>query len=202
MVIHVVSLPEMHALPENDLIKKAQEGHPLAFRYLVERHQQMTYTLAYRFLNDSDDAKDIVQEAFIRLWKNLDKYKPEIKLSTWLYKITTNLCLDKIKSKHHQQRNHQVRENYELPDPSNPVKEMEQEELARIIHQAAQALTPKQQAVFILRDLHGLSTQEIEDTLNMSSEKIKSNLYYARIAMQEKLKKIFFTPSTPIHHEL
>lgn len=192
----------MHALPETDLIKKAQEGHPLAFRYLVERHQQMTYALAYRFLNNTDDAKDIVQEAFIRIWKNLDTYKSEIKFSTWLYKITTNLCLDKIKSKHHQQRNNHVRENFEIQDPSTPEKELEQEELARIIHQAAQTLTPKQQAVFILRDLHGLTTEEIEETLNMSSGKIKSNLYYARIAMQEKLKHIFFTPSTPIHHEL
>lgn len=192
----------MHALPETDLIKKAKEGHPLAFRYLVERHQQMTYALAYRFLNNSDDAKDIVQEAFIRIWKNLNTYRPEIKFSTWLYKVTTNLCLDKIKSKHHQHRNNTVRENLEIHDPSNPQKELEGEELARMIHQAAQTLTPKQQAVFILRDLQGLSTEEIEETLNMSKGKIKSNLHYARIAMQEKLRNIFFTPSTPVHHEL
>jgi RNA polymerase sigma-70 factor (ECF subfamily) len=61
----------MHELSEHALIEKAQQGHPLAFRYLVERHQKMTYTLAYRFLNNSDDAQDIVQEAFIRIWKNL-----------------------------------------------------------------------------------------------------------------------------------
>lgn len=191
----------MHELSENELIQKAQQGHPLAFRYLVERHQKMTYSLAYRFLNNGDDAKDIVQEAFIRIWKNLDTYKPEIKLSTWLYKITTNLCLDRIKSKHYQQQI-QVNENFDLASLTTPEKEMEQEELAIFIHQAAQALTPKQQAVFILRDLQGFSMEEIEETLGMSKGNIKSNLYYARLAMQEKMRKIFFIPPTIINHEL
>lgn len=185
----------MHELPEHLLIQKAQQGHSLAFRYLVERHQHMTYTLAYRFLNNADDAKDIVQEAFIRIWKNLDQYKPEVKLSTWLYKITTNLCLDHIKSKYNQQKKNQVTENFEVASSNTPQKDMEQEELARFIHQAAQTLTTKQQAVFVLRDLHGLSTEEIEEALGMSKGNIKSNLYYARLAMQDKMKKIFFTPS-------
>lgn len=185
----------MHELPENELIQKAQQGHSLAFRYLVERHQHMTYTLAYRFLNNADDAKDIVQEAFIRTWKNLDKYKPEIKFTTWLYKITTNLCLDQIKSKYNQQKKNQVTENFEVASSTTPLKDMEQEELVTFIHQAAQTLTPKQQAVFILRDLQGLSTEEIEETLGMSKGRIKSNLYYARLAMQGKMKKIFFMPS-------
>lgn len=192
----------MHELPENELIQKAQQGHPLAFRYLVERHQKMTYTIAYRFLNNSDDAKDIVQEAFIRIWKNLDKYRFEIKMSTWLYKITTNLCLDRIKSNHHQHQINQVTENFEIASTATPEKGMEQEELVAFIHQAAQTLTPKQQAVFILRDLQGLSTEEIEEALGMSKGNIKSNLYYARLAMQEKMKKIFYTPPTIINHEL
>ncbi len=186
----------MHELPETELIQKAQQGHPLAFRYLVERHQKMTYTLAYRFLNNADDAKDIVQEAFIRIWKNLDQYKPEVKFSTWLYKITTNLCLDRIKSKHHQQQKNQVSEDFKIASSTTPEKILEQEELAAFVHHAAQTLTPKQQAVFILSDLQGLSMNEIEESLGMSKGNIKSNLYYARLAMQEKIKNIFFTPST------
>jgi RNA polymerase sigma-70 factor (ECF subfamily) len=119
-----------------------------------------------------------------------------------LYKITTNLFLDFIKTKHHQQQKHPTSGNFEVATENTPQKEMEQDEFAKFIHQAAQTLTPKQQAVFILRDLQGLSTEEIEETLGMSSGHIKSNLYYARQAMQEKMKKIFFTPSTLINHEL
>jgi RNA polymerase sigma factor (sigma-70 family) len=74
--------------------------------------------------------------------------------------------------------------------------------LASFVHQAAQTLTPKQQSVFILSDLEGLSADEIEVALGMSKGNIKSNLYYARLAMQEKIKNIFFTPSTIINHEL
>jgi RNA polymerase sigma-70 factor (ECF subfamily) len=116
-----------------------------------------------------------------------------------LHKITTNLCLDLIKSKHHRQRNNQVRENFEVASPTTPQKDMEQRELAAFIHQAAQTLTPKQQSVFILRDLQGLSTEEIEETLGISKDLIKSNLYYARLAMKEKLKRIFFTPFNTRH---
>src|SRR6478735_4013508 len=83
---------------ELHLIESAQAGDMLAFRKLVEMHQRFAYSVAFRFTNNGPEAEDITQEVFIKLWRNIAKYKPGIKLTTWLYQIITNQCLDYLKS--------------------------------------------------------------------------------------------------------
>ena len=85
---------------EPEIIRKAASGNRTAFRQLAERHQRFVYAVAVRVLNNQQDAEDATQETFIRLWKNLKHYKAEIKLTTWLYRIVTNICLDVLKSAH------------------------------------------------------------------------------------------------------
>ena len=80
------------------LIEKAQGGDQYAFRKIVEAHQGFAYAVAFKFVASRVEAEDITQEAFIKLWKNIAKYRPEIKLTTWLYKIIMNLSLDLLKS--------------------------------------------------------------------------------------------------------
>ena len=88
----------MPFLSDPELVEKAVAGDMQAFRRLVERHQGFVYALCYRLVGTVGDAEDITQEAFIRLWRNLSRYRDDIKLTTWLYKIVTNLCLDFLKS--------------------------------------------------------------------------------------------------------
>jgi RNA polymerase sigma-70 factor, ECF subfamily len=178
-----------------ELIQKAVRGSQQAFRAIVEANQGFVYAVAFRFVNDEQDAEDLTQEIFVRLWKNLHTYKQEVKLTTWLYKIVTNRCLDFLKSRHGRQRKNKVDidRSHFVQDRSTPEKEFQQQELSRIIHAAAEELTPKQKAVFILRDLEGLSQEEVSDTLSMSTGNVKSNLFYARQKMTEKLKAYYQT---------
>ena len=79
------------------LVARAQNSDIDSFRQLVEKHQQFAYNVAFRFLTNQEDARDVVQECFIRLWKNLHKVDPHKKLTTWLYKIVLNLCYDEMR---------------------------------------------------------------------------------------------------------
>src|SRR5690606_12823518 len=162
-------------------------GDMHAFRQLVERHQRFVYGLAYRLVGTVGDAEDIVQESFVRLWKNLSLYRPETKVSTWLYTIVTNRCLDHLKSRH----NKHARRTLNLPGNSetavSPDQALLHEEFDLALKKASEALSPKQKAVFVLRDIEGLPMSEIGSMLSMSPGKVKSNLYYARKKVGELL---------------
>jgi len=175
------------------IIQKAIEGDTVAFRQIVEQHQGFAYAVSYRMVSNEEDAEDIVQEAFIRLWNNLHKYKPEVKLSTWLYKIITNLCLDYLKSARVKQKKNHVAMSTELNmnSISGADDMVNANELHTVIQEAASALTPAQKAVFVLRDLQQLTVEEVSEILSMTDGNIKSNLYYARQHVANVLKKYY-----------
>ena len=172
---------------DQEIVEKAVGGDMMAFRRLVERHHAFVYKLAFRFVGARGDAEDITQESFIRLWKNLNRYRPEIKLTTWLYKIVTNLCLDFLKSTY----NRQTKRSVELDDHKGAISEWSadqsllDEELRAAVEKLTADFSPKQKAVFVLRDLEDLTMLEISKILSMSPGKVKSNLYYARKKMGE-----------------
>jgi RNA polymerase sigma-70 factor, ECF subfamily len=175
-----------------NLITRAANGDPQAFRQIVSQNQRFLYSVAFRFLGNAQDAADVTQETFVRLWKNLPKYRAEIKLTTWLYKIVANLCLDMLKSTQRRQQSAQVDLMEHLVVVNNAADAtVHSQELHRIIQEAASKLTPKQKAVFILRDLEDLPVTEVCSILSMSTGNVKSNLYYARQQMSEELKKYY-----------
>ncbi|MEX1238338.1 MAG: RNA polymerase sigma factor [Cyclobacteriaceae bacterium] len=179
----------MSAFSDLEIVEKALEGDTHAFRVLVERNQSFVCSLAYRFVGNASDAEDIAQEAFIRLWKNLNRYRPEIKLTTWLYKIVTNLCLDFLRSAN----NRRARQRVELNDHGGMVSEWTSDqslltdELRSALEMLSAELTPKQKAVFVLRDMEDLTADEVGEILAMSPGNVKSNLYYARKKMGEMI---------------
>jgi RNA polymerase sigma-70 factor (ECF subfamily) len=182
----------MVAADEQILIQKAQKQDPKAFRMLVESHQAFAYSLAFRFTNAEEEAEDLVQDAFVNVWKNLQRYNPEFRFKTWLGKIVTNLCLDYLKStrrKFEAQRNDG--NELDMIDPMPHDKKVEVAELNEIIMKLASQLTEKQQACFILRDLEMLSVEEVTAMIGLSSDNVKSNLYYARQKIRDGLLRVY-----------
>lgn len=176
-----------------EILTRAIQGDGDAFRHVVEAHQGFAFAVAFRMVGSQADAEDITQESFIRLWKNLHTYKPNIKLSTWLYTIVTNLCLDFLKSARH--RNHSIQRDLQhakdVASFHQPDYDFHTKELRIEIERATEDLSPTQKAVFVLRDLQELSVDEVSDIMSLSPENIKSNLYHARKRIALKLNAVY-----------
>ncbi len=176
------------------LIEDCKKNNHMAFQKIVEMHQGMVFRLAFRLLCNTEDAKDIVQETFIRVWKNLNKFDVKQKFTTWLYKITSNLCYDRLKSIKYKINNHAVdleEGNILQPFSSENVEsDYINKELIKRIKILTTELTPKQKIVFTLRDLEGLEIDEIIKITGQTAKKIKSNLYLARKQIREKIENL------------
>jgi RNA polymerase sigma-70 factor, ECF subfamily len=176
----------------NNLIDHCKHGDLVAFRRLVEAHQSFVYTLSFRLLYNEEDARDAAQETFIRVWKHLSQFDTDMKFTTWLYKIATNICYDRIKAL--KRRNGLISldmDNVKIlnqPSLENIESKVINDELAKLIHFFTSELTPKQKLVFTLRDLEGLEVEEIVVITGLSPGKIKSNLYCARQYIRERLE--------------
>ena len=171
------------------IIVNAQNGDLDAFRQLVETHQGFVYNVAFRFLADEEDARDAVQECFIRLWRNLYKFDARKKLSTWLYKIITNVCYDELRRAYNKYKcKPQDKDKLMLllTEAQNEEDQVSNADLAVRIKCLSAQLKPRQRAVFVLRDLQDLNMDEIAQILNISVSAVKSNLYYARRNIRKK----------------
>lgn len=175
---------------DNSIITRSQAGDKDAFRSLVETCQVMVFSVALKMLADEEEAKDVVQETFLRVWLNISKYDARRSFTTWLYAIASRLCLDHLKSRTHviaMPEDESVLRRYASADGQ---RELENREWVAIVRLLAEGLSPKQRLVFTLSQLEGLSSQEVEDATGMTSKQVKNNLYVARQTIRERLKKI------------
>jgi RNA polymerase sigma-70 factor (ECF subfamily) len=169
-------------LPE--LVQKSLDGDVSAFGSLMDSQKQYAYAVAYRLLHDEENSKDVVQEAFIRVWNNLRKYRKEIKFTTWLYKIVVNLCYDKIKM-NSRQRNifgytGNIFGNNDVADSRDFHSDVEKSDLCDHVISESKNLPLKEYLVFHLRDVLDFSIEEIAEMVGMSTASVKTNLCYAR----------------------
>lgn len=172
-------------------LERCRRGDLSAFRSLVEEFQGYAFTLAFRVLCNEEEAKDVVQESFIRVWSNISRYDPAVKFTTWMYSIVIHLCYDSLRSK----KRRGAAGLGDL-DPSllsslsagdNPERLYSNKELAAVIAALTEKLPPKQKIVFVLRDLQELSVHEVSDILHISQGSVKANLVYARKFLREQL---------------
>ncbi|OWZ83320.1 RNA polymerase sigma factor [Natranaerobius trueperi] len=189
------------------LVKKCQKGKLDAFEDLVNKYQQKVYSLCYRFAGNHDDANDLAQEAFIRVYHSIDKFHFKSAFSTWLYRVTSNVCLDEIRKK---KRTSSVSINspmetdegevyFNLPDQKfNPEQLTERKDVQDIVHKAIQELPEEQRITILLREIEGLSYEELAEALNVSIGTVKSRLNRARHNLKEILtqKTELFTDTT------
>ncbi|WP_258104435.1 RNA polymerase sigma factor [Marinoscillum sp. MHG1-6] len=167
-------------------------GDERAFRRLVDLHADFAYAVACRMVNDEDEAKDIVQETFISVWRSLGKFDPARCFKSWLYRIIVNKCMDVLRKRKkttflHIEMNDQL--VAVLERSGNQEDHLNKKELERLIEIATQKLSPKQKAVFVLSELEGLSHDEIVEITKMGKDAIKSNLNHAKRSIGRMIEK-------------
>jgi RNA polymerase sigma-70 factor (ECF subfamily) len=175
-----------------NLINRCKQGDREAFGRLVGEYQYPVFRLAFRLLNNTEDAKDVAQEVFIKIWQKLHKYNCQYKFSTWIYKITANICYDKLRAMKYSKNIIALPDIKHLSLISSDDIEAEiiNKDLKELILYFTNDLTPKQKLIFTLKDIEELETGEIEEITGLSAAKIKSNLYLARNNIKNKINKI------------
>jgi RNA polymerase sigma-70 factor (ECF subfamily) len=169
---------------ELELIRRAQHGDSGAFGKLVRLHREGAVNVVYRMCGDAELAEEAAQEAFIRAWTNLPRYKPRSPFRNWLYRIATNVAVDALRS----QREAVDVEAVHVPDgESGPEVLTEVQERGERVRQAVLELPPASRAVVVLREYEDLSYQEIADTLGIPIGTVMSRLNYARGLLRRAL---------------
>ena len=166
------------------------------FAILMRQNQGSVYRLAFHLLGNGEEAKDATQETFLKAWRKFDKLRWETG-QAWLLKITVNLCLDWLRRRRFrgdfpEEDESQNSIEYRLPDPNpDPLEQCLSEEVQTRVRKAISSLAPKYRAVLMLRDLEGLSYQEIAEMLSVKISKVKSNLFRGRRELKDILRPFF-----------
>lgn len=167
----------MPAARERELILRTKEGSHEAFRELVEIHMRQAYDLAFGFVNDHDDAEDVAQEAFVKVFHSIKSFREDAGFGTWLYRIVTNASLDRLKQrKRHTNRSVRIDQAEQSPMMThNPS--VDSVDLAMHMERALHELPTLQRAVVILRHIDGLSTRKVSEILQCSEGTVKTHLH-------------------------
>ena len=189
--------------PENDsdLVYAFTRGDHSAFEKIVLKYQDRVFNLCYRFLGDKQEAEDSAQEVFIKVYKALKGFKLKSSFYTWLYRIVINTCKNRVKSLEYRRAKSRVSIDNDqekidhgihgIIDKNNlPDTNLEQKEKIKRIQQAINSLPPDQKAMVILRDIEGLSYDEIADITKNRLGTVKSKLSRARLGLRNKLEGI------------
>ena len=176
---------------ERDIISRCQQGDKEAFRWVVQTYQRMVFSLALKMMCDEEEAKDMVQETFIRVWQSIRSYDPQKTFSTWIYTIASRLCIDRLK---------RANRIVALPEDqlalrrfaseNDSQQSLENKEWVSIVRTIADGLSDKQRLVFTLCQLEGLPSAEVEQITGLDAKQVKSNLYVARQTIRKRLKDL------------
>ncbi|MDD2509884.1 MAG: sigma-70 family RNA polymerase sigma factor [Syntrophomonas sp.] len=182
---------------EQVLVKKSMEGDTQAFEKLVLQYQNKVYALSFRYMGNEDDAYDMSQEVFLKAFRSLKTFKGNSSFGTWIFRITTNVCLDELRRRKRRivplsldeaaVTSRGIEVEREMVDPLPPVDRVyEQKELSQYIQGLLDQMKPEHKAVIILRDTMDLSYNEIADVLKCSVGTVKSRLSRARSLLRKQ----------------
>ncbi len=183
-----------------ELIKSFCEGNKAAFNRLVLKYQDPVINICVRYLGNHSDGEDAAQETFVKIYKNLSKFKGDAFSSTWLYRIALNTCNNYQRSWWSRLKRNAV--NLDAPvktedseyipeigdERLSPEKDLERSRISDSVKKALSTLPPRYKELIIMRDIQGISYNEISATLSISLGTVKSRIARARSAMQEKLR--------------
>jgi len=190
---------------ERALIHRAQAGDRDAFDALVRRYDQDVLRLATHMMRRPEDARDVYQDAFLKVYKNLHRFRFECSFYTWLYRIVTNVCLDQMRRRNTRKedqapelpamkegRSGDVTDFFErqaeLRPAADPERNLMGKEIGRHIHEALQQLSPRERVVFEMKHYQGLKLRAIGDILGTSEETVKNSLFRATQKLRLRLE--------------
>lgn len=186
---------ELTDLPDRDLAIRARGGDMLSFETLVTRKTPAVVSLARRVVGNGEDARDVAQLVFLRVWRELHRYDEKYSLNTWLYRIATNLAIDFLRSSRSRERAHGatlhlVREREEST-AAEATRNAEDSELARLFEAVSGRLSEKQKAVFVLKEMEDCETREIAEILGCGESTVRNHLFNARRILRKEIGRLY-----------
>ena len=187
---------------EKKLVRKLKARVPGAFETLINQHQTSVFNLVYRMLGSRAEAEDLAQEIFITIFKQIESFRGDSSLETWIYKVASNHCINR--KKYLARRQYYTRSSFtELGDNKRtvedkasmvsnmprPDEEAEGLQMERLLQDAITSLDDEHRLVLVLRDIQNLSYEEIEEIIGVPAGTVKSRLHRARMALKKKLKE-------------
>jgi RNA polymerase sigma-70 factor (ECF subfamily) len=185
---------------EAAVVALARTGDAKAFNELLQRYERKIFRLALHITQNREDAEDVLQETFLKAYQHLDQFQGQSKFYTWIVRIAVNQALMKLR-KRKSDRSVSLDDTIDTGEDTvareiaawdeNPEQQYGREELNQILTSAVDGLTPIYRAVFVLRDVDGLSTEETAEALELSVPAVKSRLLRARLQLRDKLTRYF-----------
>lgn len=192
-------------MTEQELIARAKAGDDEAFAQLMRDNEKRIYNLTLRMTGNPEDAMDLAQEAFLNAWRGLKFFKGDSAFSTWVYRLASNACIDHLRRK-------KRRQDIDLPMPADeeddsqpdipderfqPEQELERQELRRAVADGLEQLSDEHRQVLVMREINGLSYQEIADVLDLEAGTVKSRIARARNSLRKILQENGNFPGWP-----
>lgn len=177
---------------EKELLDRLQAGDSKAFEELVITYQHRVFGVALRMLGNRAEAEEVAQEVFLRVHRAVAKFRGDAKLSTWLYAIASRLCLNRLGAGERRLARHGDEMLTRLANPEpHAAAELERGEIEGALHRAIAELPEDRRIVVVLRDLEGLSYEEIAAALELELGTVRSRLHRARMDLKDKLERFF-----------
>ena len=183
--------------PDSDLVRRMQSGDPRGLEALIRKYQDGIHALVLRMVDDAGAAEELAQDTFLRAWRNIDRFRGESRVSTWLYRIAVNLCRDHHGSRRVRDRLSETslaesERTSRLPASPRPGPDarLEEQEVADHFRQALEGLEPAYREAFLLRHQQGLAPGEIAEALGISPGNAKVRVHRAREMILETLRRL------------
>jgi RNA polymerase sigma-70 factor (ECF subfamily) len=195
-------LLDLSNLPDADVVALAQRGREDAFRELVRRYERPVFSLIFRMVRDSATAEDLAQDTFIKVLNHVDRYRPEFKLSSWLFKIANNVAIDHLRrrqldtvsmsgSPHADSAAEIESTSFDVASTDeSALDQIESKELGSAIEKAIGKLRPEYRSCILLRHVEGRSYEEIAATLDLPLGTVKTYIHRARHELREELEHL------------
>jgi len=178
-------------LDEAALLRQVAEGDGVASRAVVDRYLTPIHRFAFRLLGDRAEAEDVAQESFLRLWRQAPRWKPKAKVSTWLYRVARNLCVDRLRAR-------QTRQDASPPNPPEPAPNgaslLERRQLSETVQAAVGQLPERQRTALVLVHFQGLGNIEAAKVMDVNIEALESLLARARRQLRKRLRPLHDRP--------